>query len=84
MQKYFDLTKVSSNCISAVLHENLGFYNCKSKNEVFDFVSKVLEEHNINTEASRRLLLHIKLAKNCSAAIYTVQNSMLAGMGLNV
>ena len=85
MNRNIDLTKVNPNCMSLVIEHNINeIYACTSVADTYVYVSNLFKEHNLNTNASRRLLENIQKSKTLISAQYTITNSLLAGSGLSV
>lgn len=79
-----DLSKIK-NTMTNILSNNVEALNkCKTKDEVYSTVKSLLDEHNIDTEASRRLLLNIAKSKTLKSTLEVVWNSILKGSGEGV
>ena len=85
MKRKIDLVEINPNCMSALLENNITtIYSQPSIDSIYAYVSNLFLENNLDTNASRRLLLNIKKSRSLVAAQTTVTNSLLAGRGLAV
>ena len=76
-----DLSKVSGSMTNILYTNREALNSCKTKEELFNTIKELFKDNNIDTEASRRLLLKINLSKSFTSALEAVWNSILKGSG---
>ena len=77
-----DLSTVPTSMASILIAASEQLNALSTKAEIENFVSKLFEENNLDTPASKRLLLNIKKSNSYASALQTVYNSVLAGANL--
>lgn len=79
-----DLSKVEGS-MSNIIENNIDKINkCTSVSEVSNTIQNLFKENDIDTQASRRLIMNIGRQKSLIGALSVVYNSYLAGAGQGV
>lgn len=79
-----DLSKVDGS-MSNIIENNIDKINkCTSVSEVSNTIQNLFKENDIDTQASRRLIMNIGKQKSLIGALSVVYNSYLAGSGQGV
>ena len=79
-----DLSKVDGS-MSNIIENNIDKINkCTSVSEVSSTIQNLFKENDIDTQASRRLIMNIGKQKSLIGALSVVYNSYLAGSGQGV
>ena len=79
-----DLSKVEGSMTKVLMDKADEIKDLTSKSDLYNFVKDLFEKNEIDTKASRRLLITISKAKSDFEAISAVHNSMLKGAKLGV
>lgn len=78
-----DLTKFDHTIGKIVLDNYDTIMSCTTKTAVLDTIKSLFANANLNTEGSRRMILHLTQAHSLTQSLTLVANYYLAAKGLS-
>lgn len=78
-----DLTKFDHTIGKIVLDNYDTIMSCTTRQSVTTTIQSIFDQEKLNTEGSRRMILHLKMTHNLTQALMLVANYYLAAKGLS-
>lgn len=79
-----DLSTVKRSMTRVLQDNREKIDNCSTPQEVYEVVADLLAEADMDTPATRKLLMNLDKSRSLTNSLQTVYNSILKGSGLGV